>query len=180
MCNSTCAFHQDTGLFFQSAFERWIDWSSMRFVQMLYSTFMCCNCDIPKFRCGLVEDFPILSKSTFEFIIPIQNSFVWGCVLLNHHTTKHRSRFIPKDDMRVSLSTTVPCSKVSCIVQMRIKQTQNITAWLAGWKCLSCYNKIKTSSMIVYSFRTFFSWTQWYAGSYEIVLELQEAQQTIS
>jgi len=53
---------------------------------------------------------------------------VWGRVLFKIHKTKQRSGLIPKDDMRVSLSTTVP--EISDIV--RRKQAQNYH-WVIGW-----------------------------------------------
>jgi len=41
---------------------------------MLSSKYISCNCDSSKFWYGLGEEFPTLSKSAFEVIIPFQNT----------------------------------------------------------------------------------------------------------
>ena len=96
---------------------------------------------------------------------------VWGRVLLKNHKTKQRCRLIPKDDVRVSLSTTVP--RMSDIVRRKQAQKYSITEWLAGWSCyhLSIREKLKWLA-VHYFFLTFCPLTQWYAGSYETVFRI--------
>jgi len=75
-CNSTCTFYQGTGSSFQSTLERWINWSSTLNNALPYSKFIYCNWDHSKFWCGLVKEFPTLSKRAFEVIIPFQNTYL--------------------------------------------------------------------------------------------------------
>ena len=77
----------------------------------LHSKFMSYNGDFSKFWCGLVEEFPMLTKHAFEVIIPLATTYLCeaGFSSLLTIKTKLRSRLVPKDDMRVALSTT--CSE---------------------------------------------------------------------
>ena len=70
---------------------------------------MLCNGDFSKFWCGLVEEFPMLTKRAFEVIIPFAATYLCEAVSsLLTIKTKLRSRLVPKDDMRVALLTTAP------------------------------------------------------------------------
>ena len=84
---------------------------------MLHSKFMSCNGDFSKFWCGLVEEFPMLIKHAFEVIIPFAMTYLCeaGFSSLLTIKTKLRSCLVPKDDMRVALSTTAP--RISEIVR---------------------------------------------------------------
>ena len=88
----------------------------------LHSKFISCNSDFSKFWCGLVEEFPILTKHALEIIVPFITTYLReaGFSSLLTIKTKHRTRLILKDDMRVALSTTAP--RISEIV--RGKQAQ--------------------------------------------------------
>ena len=64
--------------------------------------------------------------------------YVWGRVFLMMTTKQnidHRSRLIPKDDMRVSLSTTV--SRKSNLV--RRKQARKTHYWVTDWFEIVCH-----------------------------------------
>jgi len=41
-----------------------------------YFKFISCNYDFSKFRCGLGEEFPTLSKRAIEVIISFQNTYL--------------------------------------------------------------------------------------------------------
>ena len=72
--------------------------------------------------CGLIEEFPMLTKLAFEVIIPFATTYLCeaGFSSLLIIKTQLRSRLVPKDDMQVALSTTAP--RISKIV--RGKQAQ--------------------------------------------------------
>ena len=88
----------------------------------LHSKFMSCDGDFSKFWCGLVKEFPMLTKRAFEVIIPFATTYLCEAGLSSLLTikTKLQSRLVPKDDMRVALSMTAP--RISEIV--RGKQAQ--------------------------------------------------------
>ena len=81
-----------------------------------------CNGEFSKFWCGLVEEFPMLTKHALEVIVPFITTYLFeaGFSSLLTTKTKLRTRLVPKDDMRVALSMTVP--RISEIV--RGKQAQ--------------------------------------------------------
>jgi len=131
----TCEFYQATGLSFQTAFQRWIDLSWMLInaiaqIQILQLWLFLILVWIGR-RVFYTVEARIWSYYTFSRYLS-----VWGRVLIEIHETKHRSRLIPKDDMRVSLSTTVP--RMSDIV--RKKQAQKYP-WVTGWLRLSFLNR---------------------------------------
>ena len=92
---------------------------------------------------------------------------VWARVLhRDHHKTKHRSRLIPKDDMRVFLSTTVP--RITDI--MRGKQAQSSHRVTERLKLFVIFQQKNNLNMDFYFFfQTFCHLIQWYAGSHKTV-----------
>ena len=79
---------------------------------------------------------------------------------------KHQTRLIPKDDMRVCLSTTFP--RISDIVGRKHAQKSH---WVIDWlKLLVIFQQKENLNMTVYSFfQTFWLLIHWYAGWYETV-----------
>ena len=67
----------------------------------LHSKFISCNGDFSMFWCGLVEEFPMLTKHALEVVVPFITTYLCEAGFSSLFTikTKHRSRLIPKDDM---------------------------------------------------------------------------------
>ena len=63
-----------------------------------------------KFWGSLIEAYPLLSQRSFNVIVPFVTTYLCelGFSALVTMKTKARSRLLPEDDMRVSLSTTLP------------------------------------------------------------------------
>ena len=123
----TCEFYQATGLSVHTAFKRWINLSSM-LINALFQ--------IRIFQLWLFQIVVWIGRRVFYTVkAHIWNYYtfsgylsVWGRILLKIHKTKQWSRLIPKDDMRVSLSTTVP--RMSDIVHRKQAQKYH---WVTGW-----------------------------------------------
>ena len=65
---------------------------------------MSCNGDFSKVWRGFIEEFPMLTKRAFDVIIPFATTYLCKAGF----STRHRSRLVPTDDMRVALSMTAP------------------------------------------------------------------------
>jgi len=133
---------------------------------MLYPKFISCNCDFSKFCCGLGEEFPKARIWSYTFSKCL---YAGGRILINDdHKTRHRSQLIPKDDKRVSLSTTLP--RILEIVRRKQAQKSHRVAWLVG--IVRHLSIKKNLNKAVYSFQTFFPLIQWCASWYEIVFRI--------
>ena len=102
---------------------------------------------------------------------------VWGRVLLSDgHKTNHRSRLIPKDDMRASLSNTVP--KISDTVRRKKHKSQWVTDC---WKLFVFFFLNNNLNMALNSF--FQSFAPWFIDTpvrMKLFSEFQQPQRTTS
>jgi len=138
---------------------------------MLISNSYLANVTFPHFCVDCAKSFPRCRNTHLKLIYLSKYLSVWCTFLLSDdHKTKYRSRFIPKDDMRVSASTTV--RRTSDIVR-RKKSTQK-SHWLTGWNCFLLFKKnFFKHGRVGYSFfQTFCSLIQWCTGSYETVFRI--------
>ena len=73
---------------------------------------------------------------------------VWSRILLKKHKTKHRSRLIPKDDMRweCHFQPLFPECQILCVENKH----ESITEWPTGWNCFSFFNRRKIKHCWLY------------------------------
>jgi len=143
---------------------------------MLYSKFMCCNCDFSQFWFGLGEVSNAVEARIWRYYAFSKYLSVWGRVLLNYDLkTKHRSRLIPKDDMRLLISTTFPR-----IADIALRKQAQKSRWVTDWlKLFVIFQQKKKLIMAAYSFfQRFCSLIQWYVGI-KLILEFKQSQRTI-
>jgi len=135
---------------------------------MLYSKLISCNCDFSTFWCGLGEEFSkLVEVRIWSYYTSSKYLSVWSkFIIRDDHNIKHRTRLIPKDEMRVCLSYTVP--RIADIVHRKYAEKSH---WGIGWlKLFVIFQQKKNLNMSVYSFfQTFCLLIHWYAGWYETV-----------